>query len=266
MVRTTVRRPRSAARRASDAAVVVLPTPPEPVQTRILARVEDRVDVQDGRDDGGAGAHAIALRLEQPGQLVEAGQVDGCRRAAAARRTAGRAPRARRGRAPRAPCASRGRSPRRAGTSTSASGASSPAFSSPATTAAAVERALLGVAQGHRRQQRRPHGVDDHRADGQADLLELGGAVDRLLHGHLLQQGHEVDRGLRRPEDGHDAVGLGLERTDLGQAADLGADVEEPRDAAGGRRVEHDRVVDVRVGPGRARARSCRPPCGRPPP
>ncbi len=48
MVSTTTLRPRSAARSASAADVVVLPTPPEPQQTMMPVRrvVEQRVDVE----------------------------------------------------------------------------------------------------------------------------------------------------------------------------------------------------------------------------
>ena len=54
MVSTTTLRPRSAARSASAAEVVVLPTPPEPQQTMIPVRgvVEQRVDVEARRDGG----------------------------------------------------------------------------------------------------------------------------------------------------------------------------------------------------------------------
>ena len=48
MVSTTTLRPRSAARSASAAEVVVLPTPPEPQHTmiRVAGVVEQRVDVE----------------------------------------------------------------------------------------------------------------------------------------------------------------------------------------------------------------------------
>ena len=51
IVSTTTRRPRSAARSASAAETVVLPTPPEPQQTMISDRrvVQQRVDVEAGR-------------------------------------------------------------------------------------------------------------------------------------------------------------------------------------------------------------------------
>ncbi len=51
MVSTTTLRPCSAARSASAADVVVLPTPPEPQQTMMLGRPvgEQRVDVELGR-------------------------------------------------------------------------------------------------------------------------------------------------------------------------------------------------------------------------
>ena len=257
MVSTTVRRPRSAARSASDAAVVVLPTPPEPVQTRILRGVEDGVDVEHGRARCAGSCHALRLAAGRPARRAPTGRRR--RAAAAARTSAGRARRARRGRAPRARPGWRGRPPRRAARSTRASGASSPAFSSPATTAArssvpcSASRRASGDSSGG------AHGVDDRRRRpaGRRTRSSVD-AVDRLLHGHLLQQRHEVHRGLRRAEDRHDAVGLGLDRADLGQAADLGADVEEPRDAAGRRRVEHDGVVDVRSG--RARGPVVPPP------
>ena len=44
---------------------------------------------------------------------------------------------------------------------------------------------------------RRADHVDDHRADRQPGLAQLGDAVDGLLHRHLLQHGDQVHRGLR---------------------------------------------------------------------
>ena len=91
MVSTTTLRPRSAARSARAADVVVLPTPPEPQQTMMPGAgvVEQGVDVE------GRGAHARmeasgptrgrvrvigsschALGLEQGGELVERAEVD----------------------------------------------------------------------------------------------------------------------------------------------------------------------------------------------
>jgi hypothetical protein len=76
---------------------------------------------------------------------------------------------------------------------TSASEVSTPALSQAVGEQLVVQLALLGVAQRDRRQQRRSHGVDDDPADRQADWPPARGAVDRLLHRHLLQQRHEVD-------------------------------------------------------------------------
>ena len=78
MVSTTTWRPRSAARSPMAAAVVVLPTPPEPQQTMILVRRSSMqlVDVERHRA-------ARADRLMRPpgsrsalGQPVERAQVD----------------------------------------------------------------------------------------------------------------------------------------------------------------------------------------------
>jgi hypothetical protein len=107
-----------------------------------------------------------------------------------------------------------------------------------------VQLAALGGPELGGRQDRGADGVHDDAADREPDRLQLGHAVDRLLHGHLLEQRAQVHRGLRRAQDGHHAVGLGLERSDLGQAAHLAADVQEARDPAGRRPVEHHGVVD----------------------
>ena len=46
---------------------------------------------------------------------------------------------------------------------------------------------------------------------------------------------------LRRAEERHHGVGLGLDRPDLRQPGELVVDVEELRDPTGRRGVEHDR-------------------------
>ena len=72
---------------------------------------------------------------------------------------------------------------------------------------------------------------------------QILGRVDRLLHRHLLEQRDQVHRRLGGAQHGHHVVGLGLDRTDLRQAADLGRDVQEAGDASGRRGVEDHRVV-----------------------
>jgi len=72
---------------------------------------------------------------------------------------------------------------------------------------------------------------------------QFGDAVHRLLNRHLLQQRHQVDRGLRRFQHPHHGLRLVVYRADPGQARHLVVDVEETGDPAGRRRVEHHRVV-----------------------
>jgi len=88
------------------------------------------------------------------------------------------------------------------------------------------------------------HHVDEHRAGRQADLAELGDRVDGLLHRHLLEQRDEVDRRTARAQQVHHAVRLLPHRPHASEPGDLAVDVEEPRDPAGRRGVEHDRVVE----------------------
>ncbi len=111
-----------------------------------------------------------------------------------------------------------------------------------------VHLALLGCGQVGRRERGGPHCVDDDPADRKPVLGEVGDRVDRLLHRHLLEQRHQVHGSQLALEDRHHPVALVLERTDLGQPADLVRDVEEPGHPAGRRRVQDDGVV---VGPAR---------------
>ena len=91
--------------------------------------------------------------------------------------------------------------------------ASAGASSAPVSSArAARARVVLG-------QHRLGRHVDDHRADRQRGLVQFRDRVGGLLHRHVLQQRHQVHRGLRRPQHRHDAVALGLDRAGAWPAA-----------------------------------------------
>ena len=108
----------------------------------------------------------------------------------------------------------------------------------------AGEPALGGPVEAGRRQQRLGGHVDDHRADRQVRGLQLRDGVGGLLDRHVLEQGHQVDGGLRRAQHRHDAVALGLDRARAGQLAHLAGDPEEAGDPPGRRSVDDDGVVD----------------------
>ena len=214
---------------------------PQQTTIRVAGSVEQRVDVE---SRPARGRHAHPLLAQQLGQLVQAAEVD----AVGQQRQLVRRP-AERGRARRArasPAASAGRG-RRASASSAvddvvgvrqpgrASGRRPRVAVQPCPSAAAVSS--VGRSSGGRTM------FTTTAPTGSPAVAQLRDGVDRLLHRHLLQQGHQVHGGLRRAQQRHDRVGLRLDRPDLGQPGDLGVDVEEAGDPAGRRRVEDDRVV-----------------------
>ena len=108
---------------------------------------------------------------------------------------------------------------------------------------------------------RRPDQVDDHAADRQLGAAQLVDAVGGLLHRHVLEHGDQVHGGPLRAQQRHHRVGLALDRADLGQPGELVVDVEELRDPAGRRRVEHHGVVLAGVLVARCCAARPRRPC-----
>ena len=92
MVSTTTLRPRSAARSASAAAVVVLPTPPLPQHTTIRVAGSQRTASRSsrGRLSGAAHGAPIPASRSRSGQLVQPAEVDAVGQEAAARTSAGR--------------------------------------------------------------------------------------------------------------------------------------------------------------------------------
>ena len=171
MVSTTTLRPRSAARSASAADVVVLPTPPEPQHTMMprLGVVEQGVDVEDQlgvvggdqRPDAGAGPAALVgggLRRSSrvppraAPRRARRARRGRRRRAAAAARTSARRARSTSARWLSSSCARSAWSrPSSSRPSTSSSSAATPAFSrlaasSPRSTVPSISAgALLGV-------------------------------------------------------------------------------------------------------------------------
>lgn len=101
-----------------------------------------------------------------------------------------------------------------------------------------------GAVEGAVVQQRRAGHVDDDAAHGDAGGAQLGDAVGGLLDRHLLQERHQMHRGLGRLEDAHHGLRLIVDRADLREAGDLVVDVQKAGDPAGRRGVHHDRVVD----------------------
>ena len=124
---------------------------------------------------------------------------------------------ARRGRAPRRaarPRSGRWRAPprrrgRRAPASSTRSGSR----------AASLEQRLVD--------ERLAHLVDDDRAEAEAGLRQLADASARLLHGHLLEEGDDVDHALAVAQHPGDRLGLRVDRPHLGEVGDLDVDVEE---------------------------------------
>ena len=106
-----------------------------------------------------------------------------------------------------------------------------------------VDAVVAHPGQRVRAERARPDQVDHDAAHGEPGGAQLGDPVGGLLHGHLLEDGDEVDGRQRRAQQLHHLVGLRLHRADLGQSRQLGVDPEELADAAGGRRVEHHGVV-----------------------
>lgn len=102
--------------------------------------------------------------------------------------------------------------------------------------------AARGGAQRVLVQQMRAHHVHDDPAHRQLGRLELGDAVGGLLDRHLLQEGHQMDRGLGGLQHPHHGLGLIVYRAYPGQPRHLVVHVEEAGDAAG-RRGVHDHVV-----------------------
>ena len=122
------------------------------------------------------------------------------RPAAAARTSAGRAPSAVRrsafSSATRSACSRASSS----SASTTPSRTPTPAASSPpATTSRGSSRPLAAAVSSACLEQRRAHRVDDdRRRRGSPAARQLLDRVARLLHRHLLEQGHQVHGGLRR--------------------------------------------------------------------
>ena len=235
--------------RAMTAAVVVLPTPPEPVQTMTSCSRDEPGQLGRARRPSAGGpagrrAHAGAGQLgqaadagEQPvGQHVDLGrsqvgveQVGQARAgAAAAARPAGRSAR------PAAPCGGGGTRRRRP----------APRPRPRAGTAPAVGGGDRGV--GVEPGDLRVEAVDDDRAEADADLvLEAVGGLDQLVDRRLLGQRHQHHLApLRVGQQVEHVTGLGVDRPDP-------HGVEQPA----GRAQEADGVARR---PGR-RARSGRP-------
>ena len=240
MVSTTTLRPRSAARSASAAEVVVLPTPPEPQHTMISVP----------RSSRSASMSRTGVRfMPSPGcgaaGRARAGRRGRCRRpAGAARRSAGPRPRRARAARPRAGGVRRGRGPRRRARPTRAASTSTLAR-------LRSEVIAVGSTSSSRTQRERggaqvlgAHEVDHHAAHREAGGAQLGDRRREVsctgISSRIVTRWTAV-RGERSSV--HHVVGLGLDRPDLGQPGELGVDPEELADPARRRRVEHHGVV-----------------------
>ena len=218
MVSTTTVRPRSAARSASAAEVVVLPTPPEPQHTMMPIAGSSSSASTSRRGRGAAGRRAGPTRAAGPrheaqslarlsvgGQLVEPAEVD----------AAGQA----------------GQLVRRhvqAGDQLALRVLQRPALGVVAGLGEqAVDQRVVAVRRRPRSGRRRPRpgrpcprgrrrgprrrgrgggpGSTTTPPTGRPGLAQLGDAVGGLLHGHLLQHGHQVHGGARRAEQRHHA-------------------------------------------------------------
>ena len=232
MVSTTTLRPRSAARSASAADVVVLPTPPAPQHTMIsvVGVVEQRVDVEVGCVRWGA--HAIPCFRSSSASSTSAPLVDPAREAGqlvgghalgrdelallvleltsygVVARLGDRATRP-------------GRRRRRPGRG-SARRSTAVGSTVPSRTCASA----LGLRScGRTRLTMTP-------PTGRPAARSSPMPSDGLLDGHLLQDRDEVHGRARRAQQLHHLVGLGLDRSHLREAGQLGVDAEELADAA----------------------------------
>ncbi len=236
MVSTTTLRPRSAARRARAAEVVVLPTPPEPQHTTMRVR--------------GSSISASTSRSAEAAGWAASGPTRPRRGAAGLMPAPGRAasPRGRRALHERALRLLQGPSFRVVAGLGGQPVDQGPGRGDPHRLQVRAHVLLVQPARGRELERvvgqvAGAHEVDHHAADRQVRGAQLLDPVGGLLHRHLLQHRHQVHRGPRRAEQRHHRVGLVLDGADLGQPGELVADVEELGDPPGGRGVEHDGVV-----------------------
>ena len=118
-----------------------------------------------------------------------------------------------------------------------------PAFASPARTASASMSPSAALARSSGGQIGRDVAVDDHAADRQPQFPQFLDRFERLLDRQRLQQGDEVDGGEVGMQHLDHAFGLRVHRAALGEVRHRLGDVQEPRDAARRRGVDHDGVV-----------------------
>ena len=208
-----------------------------------------------------ASRRALAAQFLRAARRARPGR---CRRSAAAARTIGRLGRGQRVALLRLqqPPAARARRPSSASAAT-ASGSASPTGAEPGVErrriqAAGSRAAVSSRSSGSTRRATRTR-FTTTAAGRQAGRAQLGEAVQRLLHRHLLQQRDQVHRGLRRAQHRASPRRPGLDRPDPGQPGHLGVDVEEAGDPAGRRRVHHHRVVVDTRRAAAGRALSVRP-------
>src|SRR3954471_18411198 len=97
----------------------------------------------------------------------------------------------------------------------------------------------------------RPRQVHDDSPYRQVVGAQLCDSVDSLLHRHVLEHGHQVDCRSLRLQQAHHPLRLAAHGADPREVTELTVDVEELRDPAGRRCVEHHGVVP----PGTAVAR-----------
>lgn len=80
---------------------------------------------------------------------------------------------------------------------------------------ASMSPSALGEIVG--RQEGRDVAVDDHAADGQAEVFEFLDGLDGLLDRQRLEQGNQMDRGLLGVQQLDHTIGLRMHRPTLGQ-------------------------------------------------
>ena len=259
-------RPDSAARRPRAAAVVVLPTPPEPQQTTIWvagSSMSASTSSAGRLARDGAGAHASTVPAPTCGSTCEScGSTwwtkSGTRRSASSRTEPESTPS---GRAGSEAIGKPGGLQERellalevdalgvvAGLLEQAVDELGRRLDAGLAELGAdrglVQPTLAGLLERGVVEEWLAHHVDDDRARVQTLGAQVLDGLERLLDRHLLEQGHDVHDGLLGLEQAGDRAGLRGDRPDAGEVGDLGVDREEAADASRRRRVQDDAVVD----------------------